>query len=147
MKVFSKNYLSRMRFSFLVTLPFIIMMMVPALIMDLSATLYQYINFTAYKIPKVKRSEYIVFDRHHLSHLNWLEKFYCLYCAYFNGVLGYVSEIGARTELFWCPIQHQKRPKSCHRFYQKFLPYAPDDNYYAKRKALRLALSKKDETV
>ena len=37
-------------------------------------------------IPKVRRADYLVFDREDLPYLNLMEKFNCFYCSYGNGV-------------------------------------------------------------
>jgi hypothetical protein len=54
-------------------------------------------------VLKVKRSDYIVFDRHQLHYLNFIEKFHCTYCEYGNGLMGYMTEILARTEEYFAP--------------------------------------------
>jgi hypothetical protein len=56
-----------------------------------------------YRIPRVRRAEYLVVDRHHLQYLNGIERMNCLYCGYGNGVLAYAVEVAARTEQYWCP--------------------------------------------
>ena len=65
--------------------PIIYAMVVPAVLMDLSLWIYQTVCFPIYKIPKVKRSDHIIFDRHYLKYLNLLERMNCDYCSYFNG--------------------------------------------------------------
>ena len=40
----------------------------------LTVMAYQAICFPVYKIPKVRRRDYLVFDRHHLAYLNVIEK-------------------------------------------------------------------------
>jgi hypothetical protein len=42
-------------------------------------TIYQNICFRLYGISLVKRSKYVVMDRHELAYLNGIEKFNCLY--------------------------------------------------------------------
>ncbi len=83
-------------------------------------TIYQALCFPLYDIPKVRRSEYMLLDRHRLAYLNFLEKLNCEYCAYGNGVLAYVTEVAARTEQYWCPIKHALRMKSMHSRYRFF---------------------------
>jgi len=136
--VFSYRWLSRGRLSFWVTIPFILLMVIPAFLLDIAATLYQQINFTAYEIPKVSRKKFIFFDRHSLKYLNFMEKFFCVYCGYFNGVMQYVSEIGARTEEFWCPIKHSKKVGVKHRRYDNYLEYGDGEGYHKKRRSIRL---------
>ncbi len=140
--VFSYEFLTRAKLSYFITIPFILMMVLPTILLDIFATLYQVVNFPAYKIPKVKRSKYVVIDRHHLSYLNFMEKFFCLYCGYVNGVIHYVAEIGSRTEEFWCPIKHNKKIGFEHPRYDNYLEYGDSASYHAKRKEIRLKMKK-----
>ena len=59
------------------------------LLMDLFVTTYQAVCFPIYGIPKVRRSDYLVFDREDLPYLNAIEKFNCFYCSYGNGGAAY----------------------------------------------------------
>jgi hypothetical protein len=93
------------------------------LLIDLFVTTYQAICFPIYRIPKVKRSDYLVFDRADLPYLNAIEKFNCFYCSYGNGVAAYFREVAARTEQYWCPIKHARRVRSAHDRYPKFFDY------------------------
>ncbi|MBU0689726.1 MAG: hypothetical protein KJ850_01015 [Gammaproteobacteria bacterium] len=139
-EVFSFKFLSRIRFGFLITIPSIVIMVIPAFILDMTASLYQAVNFRAYEIPLVGRKKYIFLDRYALRHLNFMEKFFCVYCGYFNGVMQYVSEIAARTEEFWCPIKHSKRVGFEHKRYMNYLEYDDSTEYHAKRKNIRLTM-------
>ncbi len=47
--------------------------------MDVTISLYQAVCFPIYGIPKVKRQDYIVFDRQYLQYLNLIEKINCAY--------------------------------------------------------------------
>lgn len=140
--LFSYKYLARTKLSYLLTSPFILMMIIPALIADISATLYQAINFKIYNIPKVKRSRYVFIDRHNLKYLNFMEKFYCVFCGYVNGVIQYAAEIGARTEEFWCPIKHSKKIAYEHSRYKNYLENGDSISYHQKRKNIRLQMQK-----
>ena len=82
------------------TAPAIYGLIIPVVFLDLFVSLYQFICFGVYKIPKVKRSKYISLDRKKLAHLNTVQKFNCLYCDYANGILAYVSEVAGRTEWY-----------------------------------------------
>ena len=146
-KKFKKNlfvYIKEAPLLYILTAPFIYAMIIPAVILDIFVTIYQAINFRVYKISMVKRDEYIVFDRHNLKYLNILEKINCLYCSYFNGLMGYVSEIAARTELFWCPIRHAKKIAYRHSTYEKFLPYGDAEVFRKELEKLRKELEKLD---
>ncbi len=117
--------------------PVIWSVIIPALVLDLFVSVYQWVCFPIYKITKVKRSDYIIIDRHRLAYLNSIEKLNCLYCSYFNGLMGYVSEVAARTEQYWCPIRHASRVKSIHARYQKFFKYGDSANFRQSLKELR----------
>lgn len=126
----------------LITGPIIYAMIVPLVITDLFITFYQFTCFPIYGINKVKRSNYIVFDRQQLSYLNFIEKFHCTYCAYGGGMIAYISEIVARTEQYFCPIKHARKMLGTHSRYARFLDYGEADNYEAKLEQFRQALSK-----
>ncbi|SDL46971.1 hypothetical protein SAMN05660337_3014 [Maridesulfovibrio ferrireducens] len=113
----------------ILTLPFIWMPIVPALILDVTVWLYQLMCFPVYGIPRVKRRDYVVLDRHTLKYLNLIEKANCFYCSYFNGLIGFVREVGARTEQYWCPIRHARPVKSVHSRYRHFFQYGDAEGY------------------
>lgn len=115
----------------IVTAPVIYSLAIPVLLLDAWASLYQAICFRAYRIPRVKRSDHVVFDRGALAYLNWIEALNCLYCGYANGVLAYVREIGSRTEQYWCPIKHALHIADPHRRYFEFLDYGDAAGYRA----------------
>jgi len=124
------RYLVNARFLTVLTAPVIYAMVIPFLFLDLSITLYQAICFRAYGIPRVKRGDYIVFDRHRLAYLNGLEKFNCVYCAYGNGLIAYVQEVASRTEAYWCPIKHAQRMKTFMPRYAQFSDYGSAETYH-----------------
>ena len=113
----------------ILTIPFIWACLFPALLMDAAVSLFQAVCFPIYKIPKVKRSSYIVIDRYALSYLNGIEKLNCAYCGYFNGLIAYIREIAGRTEQYWCPIKHARRTSGFHNRYSKFLEYGDAEGY------------------
>jgi hypothetical protein len=126
----------------LLTGPIIYSMIIPLLITDFFVSLYQFSCFPIYGIKKVRRGDYIVFDRQHLSYLNFIEKFHCTYCAYGTGMIAYISEIVARTEQYFCPIKHARKIIATHNRYQQFLDYGDAENYTAKLEQYRQALAK-----
>ena len=117
------RFLVRSRFLVVLTAPVIYAGWIPFLLMDLFVTLYQYICFPIYRIPRVKRSDYVVLDRGELPYLNLVEKFNCFYCSYGTGVAAYVREVAARTEQYWCPIKHARRIRGAHGRYPQFFDY------------------------
>jgi len=123
------RFLLESSFLVLLTAPIIWLCLVPIALLDLVVTIYQATCFGIYGIPKVRRSDYLLLDRHRLAYLNVLEKLNCEYCAYGNGVLAYASEIAARTEQYWCPIKHALRVKSIHSRYRFFFDYGDAEHY------------------
>jgi len=103
--------------------PFIYAMVAPLVVLDLFLFLYQSICFPLYRIPKVRRSEYVVLDRHNLAYLNIIEKMNCLFCGYADGVLAYARQVVSRTEMYWCPIKHARKVLDPHRQYAKFADF------------------------
>ncbi|MCL4316332.1 MAG: hypothetical protein M1527_05770 [Gammaproteobacteria bacterium] len=127
------------------TAPFIYGMVVPLVLFDLCITIYQAVCFPLYRIARVRRSDYIVFDRQHLAYLNSIEKFHCTYCAYANGLIAYACEITARTEQYWCPIKHARKVLGSHSRYARFLAYGEAADFHAKLEQLRAALAEEKE--
>ena len=107
----------------ILTAPLIYAMVIPAVLLDFFVFLYHSICFPVYGIEKVERGDYIIIDRHKIARLNGIQKLNCVYCGYFNGLIAYVQEIAGRTELYWCPLKHEKSPKKTHDLYQKFENY------------------------
>ncbi len=126
----------------LITGPIIYGMVVPMALLDLLVTLYQWLCFPIYGITKVRRANYIVFDRHQLGYLNFIEKFHCTYCEYGNGLMSYMAEILARTEEYFCPIKHAHKILGTHKRYNRFLDYGDAADYEKKLEEFRVALGK-----
>jgi hypothetical protein len=126
----------------LVTGPIIYGMIFPLLMLDLCVTFYQWVCFPIYGVKKVKRSDYLVFDRRHLGYLNFIEKFHCTYCEYGNGLMSYMAEILARTEEYFCPIKHAHKILGTHTRYNRFLDYGDAADYEARLEEFRVALGK-----
>lgn len=127
-----------------ISVPFIYGMIIPIVFMDVTITIYQHICFRLYDIARVKRSSYVVMDRHQLAYLNGIEKFNCLYCGYGNGVIAYAREVIARTEQYWCPIKHARRVAGTHNRYNKFLSYGDAENYRTELLKFRDELKNED---
>jgi hypothetical protein len=124
----------------LITGPLIYGMAVPLVMLDVCVSFYQWACFPIYGIAKVRRSDYLVFDRRHLGYLNSIEKFHCTYCEYANGLMGYIAEILARTEQYFCPIKHARKILAAHSHYKRFLAYGDGVAYEAKLEEYRVAL-------
>jgi ElaB/YqjD/DUF883 family membrane-anchored ribosome-binding protein len=123
------RYIMDSSFLVILTAPVIWSCLVPFVFLDLVVSIYQALCFGIYGIPKVRRSDYLLLDRHRLAYLNFLEKLNCEYCAYGNGVIAYVGEVAARTEQYWCPIKHALRMKSMHSRYRFFFDYGDAEHY------------------
>jgi hypothetical protein len=117
--------------------PIIYSVVIPFALLDLFVTLYQWICFPIYGIAKVKRRDYMVFDRRYLAYLNWIERLNCAYCSYATGVLAYAFEVTSRTEQYWCPIKHARRIYQTHDRYMTFFEFGDAEAYRQNRKALR----------
>jgi hypothetical protein len=130
----------------LITGPIIYGMIFPLATLDLFVTLYQATCFPIYQVEKVRRGNYIVFDRQQLLYLNFIEKFHCTYCAYGVGLIAYVGEIVARTEQYFCPIKHARKILGTHSRYAHFLDYGEAADYETRLEELRVALAKKEST-
>lgn len=124
----------------LLTVPFIYPVLLPMLLLDVFVTLYQWVCFPLYRMPRVKRSEYFVFDRTHLAYLNVVEKINCAYCSYGNGLIAYAREVVGLTEKFWCPIKHARRVLQAHPHYSGFVDYGDAQNYRDQLNQLRQQL-------
>jgi hypothetical protein len=114
------------------TAPVIYSLIVPIALADILVMAYQAICFPIYKIPKVRRRDYLVFDRHHLAYLNIIEKINCAYCSYCNGAIAFVREVAARTEVYWCPIKHARRVLGPHPHYQGFADFGDAEGFREK---------------
>lgn len=123
------RYLAQAQPLHILTAPVIYAGFVPFAFLDLFLWIYQTICFPIYGIPKVRRSEHLVFDRQDLPYLNIIEKFNCFYCSYGNGLMAYAREIAARTEQYWCPIKHARRIKANHDRYPRFFEYGDGESY------------------
>jgi hypothetical protein len=114
------------------TAPVIYSLIVPIALLDIWVMAYQAICFPIYRIPKVRRRDYLIFDRHHLAYLNVIEKINCAYCSYANGAIAFVREVAARTEVYWCPIKHARRVLGPHPHYQGFADFGDAEGFRAK---------------
>lgn len=121
-KLIRANFWTTVKFVF--SMPFIYFMILPGVLMHFFLEVYQHICFRIYGIPLVKPKDHFIFDRAMLPQLNWLEKFNCLYCSYYNCLVSYMQEIVGRTERYWCPIKHAKRMANPHHHYEQFVEYS-----------------------
>lgn len=111
------------------SIPFIWMMIIPAVILDIWLFIYQNTAIRLYKIPLAKRSDYIVFDRKELAYLNWIQKINCIYCSYVNWLFQYWVEVAWRTEKYWCPIKHARKKAWGHDWEEHFADYWDPDGF------------------
>ena len=124
------------------TAPVIYAVLLPMLLLDFAITVYQHICFRAYGIPRVRRSDYFVYDRAHLAYLNLIEKINCAYCSYGNGLMAYGREVVARTEQYWCPIKHARKVMAAHPYYTGFVDFGDAQSYKDELENLRTELAK-----
>lgn len=119
------------------TAPLIYSLIVPIALVDVCVIAFQAICFPVYRIPKVRRRDYLVFDRHHLAYLNAIEKFNCAYCSYANGAVAFVREVAARAEIYWCPIKHSRRVLGPHPHYQGFADFGDAARFREKLNSMK----------
>jgi hypothetical protein len=124
------------------TVPFIYILLVPAMMLDFLATIYQSLCFPIYGILPVHRQSYMRLDRNRLLKLDRIQKINCQYCGYFNGVLAYVQEIASRTEQYWCPIHHEKDAPFTHARYKSFADFNPNKDYTREFELFRSELNR-----
>lgn len=114
----------------IVSFPFIWIMIIPAVFFHLGIFIYQAVCFRLYQIERTELREYINFDREKLSYLSLFDKINCAYCSYVNGLMAWVSEIGHRTEYYWCGVKHRNQPHNPVFAYQeKFAAYGSREEY------------------
>jgi hypothetical protein len=121
----------------LLTAPVIYSLLLPLILLDLWVTLYQSVCFPIYGISRVPRRRYFAVDRHKLAYLNGIEQLHCTFCSYANGLIAYVREVAARTELYWCPIKHARTIPAPHGRYRLFFEYGDAERYRRHLEALR----------
>ena len=131
------RYLRGSRWSVVLTAPIIYAGWPVFALLDGFITLYQALCFPLYGIARVKRRDYLVFDRADLPYLNAIEAFNCFYCSYGNGVLAYAREVAARTEQYWCPIKHARRVRDAHARYPVFFEHGDAETFRAGLQRLR----------
>jgi hypothetical protein len=123
------RYLSQANPLVMLTAPVIYSLLIPIALLDIFVIIYQATCFPIYKIPQVRRRDYLIFDRHHLAYLNIIEKTNCAYCSYANGAISFAREVAARTEVYWCPIKHARRILGPHPHYQGFADFGDAEGY------------------
>jgi hypothetical protein len=124
----------------LLTAPVIYSLVVALILLDIWTTVYQWVCFPIYGVPRVPRRAYFVIDRHKLAYRNGIEKVNCTFCSYANGLLTYVKEVAGRTEQYWYPIKHARAIPAPHQRYHFFLGYGDAEGYRRELPVLRHAL-------
>jgi len=138
------EYIKGARWSVILTAPIIYSLIVPLVMLDVFVSIYQAICFPIYGIPKVRRSDYLVFDRMMLDYLNGIQKINCAFCSYGNGILAFGHEVAARSEQYWCPIKHAKKVRGTHSRYPVFTDFGDGEQYHEKVSNIRELFDKKN---
>lgn len=138
-------YLWHAEWRHILSVPFIYLVAVPLGMLDLSVSLYQLMCFPLYRIARVRRRDFFVYDRSRLAYLNVLEKFHCQYCAYATGLLAYAREVVGRTEQYWCPIKHADGTQPVHAHVCRFVAFGDADAYRQQLEPLRQELAEPDK--
>jgi len=129
LRISSWRHIWNARLLVILSSPVIYACVLPFLLLDAAVAVYQLVCFPIYGIPRVRRVDYLVFDRGRLAYLNTIEKAGCIYCSYANGLLALITEVAARTEQYFCPIKHAQPLIQIHSRYGKFLPYGDGRAY------------------
>lgn len=130
-RVHSKDTKHRWALRYFVSIPFIMLPLVPTIILDVVIQIYHSVCFRLYGIALVDRSRYVIFDRAKLPYLTWYEKLYCFYCSYVNGVIAYGSRVAGDTEDYWCGIKHKGFVGFVEPPHQKsFVPYGDEAAFH-----------------
>ena len=137
-------YVAHGRPANVLTAPVMYFGVVPFFLLDLFLALYQAVCFPVYRIARVRRKDYFVFDRGRLQYLNPLERLHCVYCSYVNGLCAYATEVVARTEQHWCPIKHAAPLRAPHSRYTYFFDYGDAARYRRELGEVRKKLSEID---
>ncbi len=138
------QFIARTRPQVLVIAPLTYSLIVPVVLLDVFVSIYHAICFPVLGIEKVKRSEHLVFDRHHLAYLNTMQKFNCAYCSYANGLISFVREVAGRSEQYWCPIKHAHRIAGVHSNYVNFSDFGDGEAFQADSENIRKKLNPGD---
>lgn len=113
-----------------ISTPFIWGMIIPSILLHVGIFIFQAVAFRLYGIDRVRLRSYINFDREKLHYLTLFDKLNCAYCSYVNGVFAYASEVGHRTEYYWCGVKHCNQPNNPAFAYQeKFAAYGSEEEY------------------
>ena len=136
LRISSWRHIWNARLLVILSSPVIYACVLPFLLLDAAVAVYQLVCFPIYGIPKVRRDDYLVFDRGRLAYLNTIEKVGCIYCSYANGLLALITEVAARTEQYFCPIKHAQPLVQIHSRYGKFLPFGDARAYRSKSDAV-----------
>lgn len=131
------KYIWNSHFKSLMVAPFLYILIIPFGLLDFLVSIYQIVCFPLLDITKVKRNDYIIFDRAQLSYLNVIEKINCAYCSYANGLIAYVREIAGKTEQYWCPIKHASKVFLSHPYYKSFTEPGDAHTYHINLELLR----------
>jgi len=117
------------------SIPFIWLPFIPVILAHLAVSIYMNVAFRMYGLKPVRFFDFFVMDRQKLPYLSIIEKINCAYCSYANAVFMYMTEIGQRTEYYWCGIKHRNQPNNPVFAYQeKFAKYGSEDEYKQVRK-------------
>lgn len=118
----------------LLLMPILWSLIIPLVLLDVWIEIYHRVFFPLYKMPYIKRGNYIqIMDRAKLQYLNVIQKVYCMYCWYANGLVRYRVKIAWDTEHYRCGIQHQNKKDFVVEEHQKdFSKYWDEKDFFQK---------------
>jgi len=103
-----KQFFHTPKWHLFLSTPFIYAALPSLVLLDFTIETYQHICFPLYGLKIISRSKYFYFDHHNLPKLSRMEKIYCGYCSYANGLAAYFVAIASETEAYWCAIKHEQ---------------------------------------
>ncbi len=131
------TFLRRSPLATLLVAPAVYGLIVPIALLDFGVYVFLLVCFPAWGMARVRRSDFVIVDRHRLAYLNGIEKLNCAFCGYANGVIAYAREAASRSEQYWCPIKHALRVRTPHPRYRGFVDYGDGEGFRARLDALR----------
>jgi len=130
-------FLRRSPLATVVVAPAVYGLIVPLFLLDIAVSLFQAVCFSAWRMERVRRADYVIIDRHRLAYLNGIEKLNCAFCGYANGVIAYAAETASRTEQYWCPIKYALKVRRPNKRYRDFVDYGDAEGFRARLDELR----------
>ena len=70
------------------------------------AVIYNMVIARTHMLKPIPLSTYVIFDRHKIKELGYLDRLHCVYCGHANGLAQALVATLEQIESTWCPIKH-----------------------------------------